>query len=258
MIPAKWKQIPRATWLRLAAFAAVIALGATLLRFSPLGDFFTAESLKTVAGEVRRTWWAPLVLIGLYATLAPMGMPMGPLLPCGAIFGALYGSLYNTVGLVLGAMASFQLARFLGRDFVERIAGPRLKRAERLFERHGFWALVQTRFLPLPFPVINFGAALAGVRAARFFVTAVLGLVPSTVIHTYFISRLFVADTRTRILLGVAYGATLVLFNVLISLPSFRQLARRKKRYRQILKRRAARGEGPRGASALNRRSRAL
>ena len=113
----------------------------------------------------------PLLLAALYVTITPLGLPATPLVIAGGmVFGPLLGSLYNTVGLLIAAMAGFFFAGALGREFVVRIAGQRLRRAERVFARQGFWPLVQIRFLPIPFSMVSYGAALAGGQGAAVLV----------------------------------------------------------------------------------------
>jgi uncharacterized membrane protein YdjX (TVP38/TMEM64 family) len=147
------------------------------------------------------------------------------LLVCGAVFGAFYGTVYNVFGLVVGGMLGYQVANLLGRKFVVRVAGKRLKRVESILERRGFWPLVQTRFMPIPFPVINYGAALAGVRPPLFLSATLVGLIPSTLVHTYFISELFTTHGSERAMMLVWYAAAFVLFNVMISILWLREHA---------------------------------
>jgi uncharacterized membrane protein YdjX (TVP38/TMEM64 family) len=165
----------------------------------------------------------------------------------GAAFGALYGSVYNMVGLLLGASLAFWVAKLLGRDFVIRVTGKRLRRAEALFERHGFWPLVQTRFMPLPFAVVNYGAALAGVRPVFFLIASAVGLIPSTLIHTIFIAQAIVTQGRERVFTLALYAGSFVLFNVLLSTLWLWEQAQRRRRYHELVALRAGRqaGNGP-------------
>lgn len=241
--PDSKPRIPLRVWLRFATLGVLLVTGFALVRTTSLGELLTEERLTALAAEVRGTSWAPLVLIGLYTVLAVVGVPLSPLLVAGAVFGALYGTIYSTIGLFLGATASFLLGKLLGRDFVVHLTGERLRRAERLFERHGFWPLVQTRFLPLPFLAVNYGAALAGVRPSRFIIAAVVGLVPSTWLHTFFIAHLIAARGGERAAYLAGYAGAFLLFNVLIGYPWLRERRRRRQRYRELLARRAARPE---------------
>ncbi len=238
---AEERRPPHPVWLRAAILALVLATGFALMRWTPLGELVSEERIVTGLEEVRRLWWAPLFLLGLYSLLAPLAVPTAPLLVAGAIFGPVYGSFLNTLGLMLGATLSFGLARVLGRDFVLHVTGDRVRRAEKLFHRHGFWPLVQTRFLPLPFPVINFGSALAGVPFARFLAASIIGIVPSTLIHTFFIATLIEVPSRERAPYLFLYAASFLAFNLLIGVPWWREQRARRKRYVTLRAQRAAR-----------------
>jgi uncharacterized membrane protein YdjX (TVP38/TMEM64 family) len=228
---------------------ALVLVGIILVRLTPIGEFFTEDRVASLTAEVRGTWWAPLLLIGLYAIVATLGLPPAPLLVGGATFGALYGSLYNMAGLLLGASLAYTVVRVLGRDFVVRVTGQRIRRAENLFERHGFWPLVQTRFLPIPFAVVNYGAALAGVGTSLFFLATAVGLIPSTLIHTYFIAEAIETRGLGRAMTLACYAGTFVLFNVLISGLWVGEQARRRRRYRELIALRATRKTGDRSGS---------
>lgn len=232
---------------RAAIFVLLVALAFVALRFTPLAEYVTREQMVAAFETLRDSWWAPLLLIGLFAFTAPLGIPMTPYVVAGAlVFGFVAGTLYNVTGLLLGAATSYYLALFLGREFVVHVTRGRLRRAERAFERVGFWPLVQTRFLPLPFPVVNFGAALAGVKAPLFLTTSLIGIVPSTVVHTFFISALFEAPADERGWIGAWYVAVFVGFNLLTGYPTLRRRWSRRRRYRELTE--ARRGRGTQGA----------
>ena len=173
--------------------------------------------------------------------MSTLGLPPIPLLVGGAAFGAFHGSIYNMAGLLLGASLAYGLAKLLGRDFVVRITGERFRRAESIFRRHGFWPMVQTRFMPLPFSVVNFGAALAGVRPVFFLVTSAVGLIPSTLIHTYFMAQAIATQGRERAFTLALYLGVFVLFNILLSTLWLREQTQRRKRYRELVAIRAER-----------------
>ena len=231
----------RGALLKAGFLILLLAAGFADVRWTSAGDFLDEERLVATLLEIRAIWWAPLALLALYVVLAPLGVTMMPLIVTGAIFGPRTGTFYNSAGLILGAGATFWLARTLGRDFVVQMTGRRLRKAERLLDRHGFWPLVQTRFLPLPSSVVNFGAALAGVNPRRFMLASVVGLVPSTLIHSYFIAQLMYATGAERLHYGIAYGATFVVFNMIIGLPWLKAQRQRRRRYQRLTAERAER-----------------
>ncbi len=234
-IAAALRRVPRKAWLRLALLVAIVASGFILLRFTPLGELFTQDKLIALFERLRASPWSPVLLIGLYVVLAPV-LPMSPLVAGGAVvFGPYLGSLYNTAGLVFGALSAYWVGKALGREFIVHLAGPRLRRAELAFERRGFWPLVQVRFIPLPFWLVGYGAAMAGVKVPLYLAGTTVGLIPSTVMHTYFIWKLITDPSPAVGFLYLACWGTLA---VLTGWPTIRETLRRRQRNRELGERR--------------------
>lgn len=226
---------------KLLLLALLITTGLAALLFTPISNYFSEHGLRELLASLRGVWWAPLVVIGLLVVASPVGIPTTPLLLGGAAFGVWMGSLYNTIGLIIGAALSYELARLLGRDFVVAVTGDRIRGIERRFQRFAFWPLVQLNFMPLPFPVLNFGAALSGVPRALFLAAISVGLIPSTVLHTYFMHALVAAGWDTRGLLLGLYIAAFLLFNVITGYPWIRRQQRRRHAYKHLKSLRARR-----------------
>src|SRR6185503_12486313 len=237
-----YSRFPLGATLRFTSLLLLLAAGALALRFTPLKQFLDRSRLVAVFAHLREATWAPLLLLGLFIVLAPVGLPMTPLIiASGVVFGPWKGALYNTIGCLSGAALSYWLARLMGREFIRRLAGKRLKRIEKLMRRRGFWGLVGVRFLPVPFPVVNFGAALAGVHFPTFMLTSALGLTPSMFVYTNFASTLFEVargGDRSGLWKPAAALATVMLVSVT---PAVVQQVRRRQRYRQLVVERHAR-----------------
>lgn len=230
--------------LRLVILAALLGIGVVLLKFTPVGEFFHRDRIIALLESLRNEPWTPYALVASYAVTTPIGLPASPMvLGGGMVFGPLWGAIYNIVGLVTGAMVCFWVGRGLGREAIVHLAGPKLRRAELIFNRRGFWPLVQVRFLPVPFPVVSYAAALAGVSPMRFFLTTLLGVVPSTAIHTYFGPELIRAglEGRDMKMLGLAYILVLVLLNGFAVWPQIQERLRRRRRYRELVATRSQR-----------------
>jgi uncharacterized membrane protein YdjX (TVP38/TMEM64 family) len=151
--PRRARRLPKAALVRFAAFVLLIALAFAAVRFTPLGGYLTKEYLRGALETLQFAWWAPLALVGLYLVLCPLGLPATPLMIAGAVvFGPWLGTLYGFIGLMLGAIASYLLAKRMGGELIQHYAGHRLRPIERALARHGFWYLVGARFFPLPFP----------------------------------------------------------------------------------------------------------
>lgn len=223
----------RSALVRFALLGLLLLAALVALRWTPLGELLDRQALAAWILELRHAWWAGLALLGLYLVLSPVAVPISPLVFAGAaVYGPLWGFLYNFVGSMLGATASYLLARSLGRDLVIHLAGERrLRRIDRLLAEHGFWHLVRLRFVPMPFAVTNFGTALAGVTPSTFLASSALGLAPSVLIYTYLSSAVMTVAIEDRA--AVIRNGTLLLLAVLALtfLPALgRALARRAER----------------------------
>lgn len=206
----------RGAVLRFTVLVAIVAGGLALLRWGPLADRLDAAELLATLHAIGEEPWAPAALVAAYALLCPLGVPVSPLIMAGGVvFGFGVGTLVNLAGTWLGAAATFGVARLLGRDLVAQILGGRLARVEHAVERHGFWTLVRLRFVPIPYALVNYAAALAGVRTGTFLVATAVGLAPAVALFTYFSAALSRAAAGDRhdvlIQLGAAFAALLVL-----------------------------------------------
>lgn len=207
----------RAALVRFLLLIVLLIVAFLVFRLTPLSELLTKERMVELMAQLRSAWWAPLALVGLYVIVSPTGLPVSPLVwTGGVVFGIWWGWLYNFLGTLLGASASYLLARALGRDLILHLTSESLlQRTEKLLERHGFWTLVRIRFLPIPFAIVNFGAALAGIRWSVFVSSSILGLAPSMVIWTYFGYALFSVTTAERhiairnVILALALGLLL-------------------------------------------------
>lgn len=182
----------RGPLVRFGLLVLLVGAGFVALRWSPLAEYLDRERLVATFRALAATPWAPAVLLGCYLVLAPLGVPVSPfILAGGLVFGFVWGAALNVFGCWAGAAVTFYLGRGLGRDFIEHLLGGRLKVLEQMVERHGFWTLVRIRFIPIPFALVNYAAALAGVRPAVFLGATALGLAPSVAVYTYFVAALF-------------------------------------------------------------------
>ena len=210
----------RGALLRFLLMVAILVTAFLLFRDSKLAEFLDIERLSQTVDQVRSLWWAPLALIGLWGIMSPLGLPATPLVAAGGvIFGTWIGTLYNCLGALLGASTTFFFVRLLGREFVTHLlGGARIVKIEERLETYGFSALVGVRFLPLPWPAVNFAAALAGFRFGPFFLATLIGVGPILFIYTMFFASLADAtleESRTKVLQFLGALALLVLLVVL-------------------------------------------
>ena len=166
---------------------AIAFSGFLAYSFTPLGNYLQPVVMEGFFESIEGFWWAPLVFIGVYVLLTVLGLPMVILtFFAGFTFGALEGTLYVMIGANIGANIAFDLARYLGRDFISRyIKGP-IDRIDRRLRNKGFLHMLQLRLIPvIPFNVLNFAAGLSGLRKLHFALATAIGITPGTFIYAY-------------------------------------------------------------------------
>lgn len=234
--------MPRRTLLRFLLLPLLLAAGYAAVRWTPLAAYDSGPALAGLIRHLQSAWWAPALLVGGYVVLSPLGVPATPLLFAGGVvFGAVAGSVYNILGVFLGAAASFFLGRVLGRDLVTHLAGRRLRRVERAIARRGFWSLVAVRFVPLPFPLVNYGAALAGLRPLLFLSTTAIGIAPTVTLYSIFFAAVAHAAAGRRREMAIQLGASIVLLIAVTLVPQLVQRRRRRARLQALREARARR-----------------
>jgi uncharacterized membrane protein YdjX (TVP38/TMEM64 family) len=130
---------------------------------------------------------------------------------------------------IIGASAAFGLARFLGREGLERLVGNRLRGLDRAAAEHGLMGLFVLRLVPLvPFNALNFGSGLTALRWRDYALATVVGILPGTLVYTFFAHALAEGSTsasveaRTRLWIAAALLVALSLIPVVARRLGFR------------------------------------
>jgi uncharacterized membrane protein YdjX (TVP38/TMEM64 family) len=175
--------------LKAGIFLAFIILAISLIRFTPIKNYLTAQAL----GHFLETagYWAPVLFMLIYTVGVCVFLPGTLLTGLGAaIFGAYWGFLYVWIGAMFGASAAFFIGRTLGREFAASLIGDRLKKYDDAIERNGFATVLYLRLVYFPFTPMNFGMGLTKVHFRDYFFGTGLGIIVGTFIFTFFIGTL--------------------------------------------------------------------
>ncbi|MEY7999931.1 TVP38/TMEM64 family protein [Clostridium sp. Mt-5] len=126
----------------------------------------------------------PIIYIIMFALVPLTLFPNAILaLASGMAFGVLYGMIYTIIGAVLGAALSFYIARFLGKDIVDKLVRGRGKWFEDGVEKKGFLIVFTLRLIPLvPFDIISYGAGLSKIKFKDFLLATTIGIIPGVFI----------------------------------------------------------------------------
>lgn len=104
----------------------------------------------------------------------------------GYIYGATLGFILSTLGLALGSLAAFELARILGRPFVEKFVNQNLlKKFEFLTTDTGATLCFLLFLIPgFPKDVLCYLLGLSRMKLTTFLVLSTLGRMPGTFLLT--------------------------------------------------------------------------
>ncbi|UWQ37494.1 TVP38/TMEM64 family protein [Leisingera aquaemixtae] len=197
---------------RRAAFAAflLVLLCGALAAFVLDGQ---ARPVEEMAAWLRSTGaWAPLAVIVLMVVHSFVPFPAEILALCaGALFGTLLGAVLIWAGAMLGALVAFGLARRLGQETVRSwLSEAKARQLDAWTEERGALALLSARLIPvIAFNLINYAAGLTRVRLWTFVWTTALGILPVTLLCTWFGAQML--DMDWPVLAAVSAGLLIVL-----------------------------------------------
>ena len=104
-----------------------------------------------------------------------------------AIFGWWQGAILSWSSAMVGAALCFFLARGLGRDVIEKLAGRgALAGVEGYFQKYGTKTILICRLLPfVSFDAVSYFAGLTPMKFLPFFIATGLGQTPATIVYSY-------------------------------------------------------------------------
>lgn len=178
--------------LLVACFALALGAGSWYaVAYGPVSVNVSSASLEALV----KRWgpWGPFVSILLMVAHAFVPFPAEAVAVAnGMLFGPWYGTLLTWSGAMTGAILSYGLARWLGRQAIRRLVSTRHWPAIERWSGKigtGYWLLA--RLIPvISFNLINYAAGLANVRFWTFLWTTGVGILPLTIISVLLGDRL--------------------------------------------------------------------
>lgn len=148
------------------------------------------EYLSRYEFELRRKIHArPVLSVGLgllvYTLLSLVPGSGGKSIVTGWLFGMISGLCIVMIGIVAGAVITFQLSRTFLRDAVESKLRSFITFINRALKRDGPFYLLSLRMAPVSYTLINYGCGATRLRFSTFLWTTFLGLLPTSVLLVY-------------------------------------------------------------------------
>ncbi len=188
--------------LRGLAFIASLVLFGYLLQ---LTEFGTAINEAWIDRAIRGQGISgELLFIGVAGLATAMAMPRQVISFLGGYaFGFVLGSALALAGTVLGCVLAFFYARLVGRGFVLKRFGARIRRVDDFLALHPFAMTLLIRLLPAGNNLAtSLAAGVSSVPALPFLAGSALGYIPQTLVFALIGSGVNV-DPVLRIGLGV-------------------------------------------------------
>jgi len=103
------------------------------------------------------------------------------------LFGWVKGAILSWSSAMAGAALCFYIARFFGREVVEKLTSKfALENIDRFFEKYGKYAILIARLLPfISFDIVSYAAGLTSMGFWSFFWATGIGQLPATIIYSY-------------------------------------------------------------------------
>ena len=150
------------------------------------------KSPETVKGYVAGFGaFAPIIFILSY--LVQAFVPFIPTLILtmfgGYVFGVVWGTIYSLIGMTIGSIIIFLIARKLGRPFFSRIISKKeLEHFDVFFKKRGDMSIFLARSILILFPpdVVSVAAGLTQIKLRHYVIFSVLGFIPNLFILALF------------------------------------------------------------------------
>ncbi|ALA59007.1 VTT domain-containing protein [Nitrospira moscoviensis] len=169
-----------------------LVLLAAFWQWTPVREQIDAAQLADQLHGWARGPAAPFVTLAAFLVGGVLVVPVLLLIAVTILaFGPWWGFLYALLGMTASALLTFGLGRVVGRGLVDRLAGVRLERINRLLKSKGLLAVITLRVIPVaPFSIINAVAGASHITTKDFLVGTVIGELPGLLSLALFVDQI--------------------------------------------------------------------
>ncbi|ATG53303.1 hypothetical protein CFK38_15930 [Brachybacterium vulturis] len=166
--------------------------------------------------------WGPFFFVGLYAVVAVTPIPVTIMaVAAGMIFGLPVGTVLSMIGVMIGCLGGYGIARGLGRETVMRRLGSHAEVVEERLGDGGFYAVCTLRLMPgIPYWPVNYGSGALGISSRDFLIATALSALPGQV--SLIAVGAFIADPSLVTALAVVISWIVVIALTLLAYRRWR------------------------------------
>lgn len=175
----------------------VLALLAIALswRWTPLGEWLTAERVTGWLSMFDETWVRFVTAALLVALLTLMMLPLTPLVVASAVLlGPWLGFASSMAGALVSAGIGFVVGMLMGGKLLERYSETKVHDLSKRLSSRGILAVAVLRMVPIaPYTVVNIVAGASHLKLNRFLIGTAIGMVPGIGALSWFSDSLWQA-----------------------------------------------------------------
>ena len=141
-----------------------------------------------------------------------------------ALFGWKWGAFLSWSSAMAGAALCFFIAKFLGRDVVEKLTSKyAIDSIDEFFDKYGKYTILVCRLLPfISFDIVSYAAGLTSMEFLPFFIATGIGQLPATIVYSY-VGGMLTGGTKLFV------TGVLILFALTIVIYMLRKIYNEKK-----------------------------
>lgn len=175
--------------------------------------------------------WAPIISF-ILMILQSIAAPLPAFLITfanAALFGWVKGAILSWSSAMAGAAICFFIAKYLGRDVVEKLTSKfALESVDSFFNKYGKHTILIARLLPfISFDLVSYAAGLTSMSFVSFFVATGIGQLPATIIYSY-VGEMLTGGAKLMMMGILTLSAISVLIYVMKKIYNEKQLKEHK------------------------------
>ena len=157
--------------------------------------------------------------------------PIGFLsLSAGLAFGKVWGAILLLLGASLGSSCTFFIARFFGRQAVEKLLRGRFSGLDESLAKKGFVTVLFFRLIPIvPYEALNYIPGLSKIKFRSYFFASLIGFIPGVFVSAFFGGELG-GVRRFKDVLSFKFLLALIAFIVMVCVPIVYQYLKNKRK----------------------------
>ncbi|MFT7325902.1 MAG: putative membrane protein YdjX (TVP38/TMEM64 family) [Candidatus Azotimanducaceae bacterium] len=178
----------RRIWVQRFVVVAIWTTAVVLWRnYQSANDLSATGTAQQFIDSVGSAWWGILAFVGVYLARPIVLFPASVLTIVG---GVLFGPFVGVIAAIIGANLSASLAFAIGRslsakiDVTARLDNDQQSFIARWSERmrdNSFETVLLTRFLFLPYDLVNYAAGALRIKFVPFITATAIGSLPGTI-----------------------------------------------------------------------------